>query len=242
MIVDITAGATNLDALAGRAQVLPPPNDPRYDKWRRWLKVVDGEVTTTFLRREVWRNVVSIIQANPAMPPSHFFDFLAHGYMTTQAMAVRRLADVDSRVTSMGVLLLEVAKYPETLSRDRFVSQYPWGTQHLGDRAFDDFAGEGLSHIDPVRVQADLDKLRSAAEATKRYVDRHIAHTDKKRKPADIPSFSELDNAIETSGALLKRYLLLFEQVDRDPIAPIPQYDWIAPFRLAWIVPGEAGP
>ena len=157
-------------------------------------------------------------------------------------MAVRRLADVDSRVTSMGVLLLEVAKYPETISRDRFVSQYPWGMQHLGDRAFDDFAGEGLSHTDPVRVQADVDKLQSAAEATKRYVDRHIAHTDKKRKPVDIPSFSELDNTIETSGALLKRYLLLFEQVDRDPIAPIPQYDWVAPFRLAWIVPGGTGP
>jgi hypothetical protein len=98
---------------------------------------------------------------------------------------------------------------------------------------------KGLSRIDPVRVQTDLDKLQAAAVATKRYVDRHVAHTDKKRRPEDIPSFSELDTAIETSGALLQRYLLLFEQVDRDPIAPIPHYDWVAPFRLPWIVPDD---
>jgi hypothetical protein len=229
----------NLDALAGRERVLPPPNDSRYDKWRKWLKVVDSEITSMFLRRETWRGLVTIIQANPTIPPSHFFDFLAHGYVTMQATAIRRQADVDSRVISLASLLLEVVKYPETVSRRRFVSQYPWGAQYMRDSAFDDFAGKGLSHIDPVRVQTDLDKLQAAAVATKRYVDRHVAHTDKKRRPEDIPSFSELDTAIETSGALLQRYLLLFEQVDRDPIAPIPHYDWVAPFRLPWIVPDD---
>lgn len=232
----------NLDALAGRVRVLPPPNDSRYDKWRKWLKVVDGEVTTMFLRRETWRGLVTIIQANPAIPPSHVFDFLAHGYVAMQATAIRRQADADSRVISMASLLLEIAKYPDTVSRDRFVSQYPWGAQYIGDSAFDGFAGNGGSHIDSVRVQADLDKLQAAAVATKRYVDRHVAHTDKERRPEDIPSFSELDKAIDTCGALLQRYLLLFEQVDRDPIAPIPQYDWVAPFRLPWIVPDDVEP
>jgi hypothetical protein len=80
-----------------------------------------------FLRRETWRGLVTIIQANPAMPPSHVFDFLAHGYVTMQATAIRRQADADSRVISMASLLLEIVKYPDTVSRDRFVSQYPRG-------------------------------------------------------------------------------------------------------------------
>lgn len=240
MGVDIGKDGTNLDELLGRNRVLPPPANSRYEKWKRWLKVADDEVTAMFQRRDTWRGVVAIVRANPAIPTSHFFDFLAHGYVTMQATAIRRQAEINPRVVSLASLLSEVLKQPTLVSRDRFVSQYPWGMQYLGDRAFNDFAGEGGSHIDAVFLQSDLQVLQRAAQSVKAYVDRHVAHTDRKRHAKDLPSYSKIDETLEVFGVLLKRYLLLFEQADRDPIAPIPQYDWMAPFRLAWIAPGRA--
>ncbi len=152
-------------------------------------------------------------------------------------MAIRRQAEISTRVELLASLLHEIAKRPELASRERFVGQYKWGMQHVGDKEFDNFAGVGGGHIRTSLLLKDLQRIDDAAKVAKTYVDRHIAHTDKQRRPNDIPTELSIDEAVDTLGDLLRRYVLLFDQANRDPIAPVILYDWTAPFRLAWIPP-----
>jgi hypothetical protein len=122
------------------------------------------------------------------------------------------------------------------------VSRYNWGIQHIGHRDFDEvFASPDAECIDGERVRSDSETLAASVKPIKRYVDKHIAHYDRSRKPSDVPSFDDLDQAINALGEIFKHYLILLTGADRDPIEPIPQYDWVAPFRMPWIPtdPGE---
>lgn len=243
MSEDLTGGwVDDMDAKLGIKHTSPPPADSKIDKWQRWLSQIDLEITTIFQNRAVWRTVNNIVAANPSLPPSHFFEYMAQTYVTSQAAAVRRQAEIDTRVVSLGILLREIATEPERLSRRWYVSQYPKGTQWMGHEHFTkELAGPGCDHLDPAKVQADLKVLADSTAPIKRYVDQHIAHYDRSRRLDQIPTFNDLDEAIDVLGRLLKRYLLLLRQADRDPIEPVPQYDWVAPFRVPWIAPDQMG-
>jgi hypothetical protein len=231
-----TDAELNLDVLHGRQRLDPAPPDSKVEKWRRWLKEIDGEITTMWLNRDVWKTVNQLVSDNPILPPSHFFEFMAQTYATAQAAAVRRQAEVSDRVVSLGTLLTEIAGDPQRLTRQRFVGAYDWGMQWMGDEAFDErFAGPGADDIDPGRVADDLVRLNEAAMRIKGYVDQHVAHYDRSRRLDEIPTFDNLDTAIDVLGDLLRRYILLLEQADRAMIAPVPQYDWLGPFRVPWL-------
>lgn len=169
------------------------------------------------------------------MPPSHFFDLQALNYSTAQAVAVRRQAEVSARVVTLGRLLKDISEHPEVLSRERYVAMWPWGMQHLGDEFFTEWAGEGGDHVDPARVSSDFDSLYRRCETVKRYVDTRLAHAEP-RRPSDSPiTFNDLDGAIDAFGELIRTYTALLTAVDRAYIEPVPQYDWCAPFRVAWL-------
>ncbi|HXC77097.1 MAG TPA: hypothetical protein VNU19_08590, partial [Candidatus Acidoferrum sp.] len=183
--------------------------------------------------RAVWRAVNGMIAVHPAMPPSHFFAVQAQNYATTQAVAVRRQADVSGQVITLGGLLADIAGKPEHLTRERYVSMYPWGMQHLGDRDFDAFTHAGGAHVDPTLVASDQRRLSDQSQSIRTYVNRRLAHFDK--KPPPVPNFDDLDAAIDTLGSLFHKYNLLLTGADRAFMEPIPQYDWLAPFRIPWM-------
>lgn len=222
----------NFDEAAGRTQIHAPPSDSRVEKWKAWLKQIDEDVTGIYTNRVVWKTINEIVANHPDMPASHYFAIQAQNYATTQAVAVRRQAEVGGQVITLARLLAELAWDPQRMTRDRFVSMYPWGMQHIGDEEFDSFAVSGESHIDPVRLGQDQATLSTRCDHVRRYVNTRLAHFGETATPP--PTFDDLDTAIDTLGSLFKRYTLLLEGADRR-IEPVPQYDWLAPFRIAWI-------
>ena len=174
----------NFDEVSGRRRVRPPRRDSRYEKWCRWLKEIDRELTDVYLNRALWRAVNEIVRAKPDMPPSHFFDLQALNYSTAQAVAVRRQAEVSDRVVTLGRLLKDIFDFPEVLTRQRYVALYPWGRQYFGDLYFNKWAGEGGNHVDPANVWSDLDDLYQKCEGVRRYVDTRLAHAER-RRPTD---------------------------------------------------------
>jgi hypothetical protein len=84
------------------------PPDSRIEKWRRWLDPrIDTEILTMHAHRDVYLKVVEITQQHGSLPPSHFFDYLASWYGTTQTAAIRRQADTNPRVVSLARLMTE---------------------------------------------------------------------------------------------------------------------------------------
>lgn len=66
------------------------------------------------------------------------------------------------------------------------------------------------------------------------YTNKHVAHLDKvgMRK---FPTYVELDACIDTIERLAKDCTLLLEQSALTTAVPSIQYDWMAPFRVAWL-------
>ena len=140
-------------------------------------------------------------------------------------------------VVSLARLLADIAEHPASASRHRYVSLYPRGMQWVGDREFDKFAGESGDHVEAEAVRQDLELLRRKSDAIRRYVNKRIAHHEESPPPSFVtPTFSDLDEAIDTLGTLFRRYALMLTAVDRSVMTPVPQYDWLAPFRIPWIL------
>jgi hypothetical protein len=233
-MVPARSPAPDPDEAFGVRYTRPAPPDSGHDKWCRWINEIDTEVTTLFLARTTWQTVMGIVSDHPSMPPSHFFDFVTGGYVAMQTMAVRRQCEVSDRVVSLARLLAEIQAHPEIVSRERYVGCYPRGTQWIGHREFDDFAAETGAHVSGEVVATDLVRLRELAEPVKQYVYRRLAHFDK-APPDVIPVFDDLDIAIDAIGDAFRKYLRLLTGADRTPIAPVANYDWLAPFCIPWL-------
>ena len=97
-------------------------DDPRIEKWHRWFEQgITDDVYTMHLERFAWKRMEEIVNGNPALngTESYLWEFLFNTYAKTQAIAVRRQADTDDQVASLGRLVREVA---ESHSETRFRS------------------------------------------------------------------------------------------------------------------------
>ena len=92
--------------------------------------------------------------------------------------------------------------------------------------------GQGTRHIDPSAVNADVETLRQATSAVERYGTKRVAHLDVVG-PTDVPTFEEIEAALELLRTLLKKSMMLLKAVAYHD--PVRSYDWKAIFREPWI-------
>jgi hypothetical protein len=238
------AGA-NLDEVFGRTPVKLPPLNSRREKWLRWIDRIREDTIFAFTSRSMWRGVNQIIADNPDIPDSHFFFYWGESYVSRQASAIRREADTRDDVAALGRLLLELVDTPELITRQWFVSGYDWGMQHMGDEHFDRWTtGRGSLEdvLDPAVPARDLALLRTSAEMIRDDVNARIAHRSKREPPpkSGALTFKDLDDALDVMGELVVKYLAFLTHGGWS-LEAIPQYDWVAPFRIPWIKPPADG-
>ncbi len=105
--------------------------------------------------------------------------------------------------------------------------------QWRGDDEFDELAGAGGAHVDPDLVDQDRHELSKHSESIRRHVDKQLAHFEALKSDATIPTFADLDVAIDALGSTFRKYARLLTGADRPVMKPMPQYDWLAPFAVA---------
>jgi hypothetical protein len=210
--------------------------DTLYEKWKGWIEKIYNETITLFSYRSFYRGVGEMTQNNQNIPPSSFFDALGSWYATTQSIAVRRQTDLDRQAVSVARLLSNMAANPTVMTRSRYTSMYDdeghWQTRANG--TYDKYAGEGAETIAPERYQADLDEFLKVAQPIKDYVDRMVAHNDQ-RELTDLPTFKDLNAAIDLLESLLNKYMVLLTATSVPSADPVHQADWKAAFRVPWL-------
>jgi hypothetical protein len=209
--------------------------DSRIEKWRRWCNgPISTDVHTMHLHRYALREVGDIIDANDELPPSYFFEYLLDTYAVAQAVAVRRQAETNARVITLGRLITEVRDDPERLTRTFWVGLWEDGDRMklaIAEAAFTkQFAPDDGKHLDPRIPEHDLQTLGAAAQSVAGFVDQYLAHADAKPR-ADLPTFSELDDAVDAIGQLFSKYVNLLTASSLTTLVPVIQHDWLAVFR-----------
>ena len=67
------------------------------------------------------------------------------------------------------------------------------------------------------------------------WVDENVAHLHP--EPLGYaPTFAELDEALEAVGDIFIRWNAIIAGIGLISIQPFPQYDWVAPLRVPWII------
>lgn len=216
--------------------------DSKIEKWQGWVQgdYIQAEILRMHLNRGILREVFEMAQ-EADLPPSYFWDYLRELYGTAQAVAIRRQAEVDDRVITLGKLLSEMATDAHRVTREFYCGMYSEGDdddhwQLVANRNFDErMAGEaGGDHLDPSIPAADLGTLRSRAAVVKKFVDEHLAHSDAKRDPPGA-TFEDINGAIDTIGDIFGKYYEFLTASGWAMLEPTIQHNWKAVFRRAWL-------
>lgn len=210
------------------------------------------------LQRDAYMKVTGILAANPTLPDSYWWEFMVDTYITTQAMAVRRQADVDKRVASLIRIMLELKTRPQLITREYWIGLWRddpddarWIKQEAERGWATQYAGSTGDYLDPAIPAEDYETLTSAASKVNRFVNRHIAHSQStihqpnRNQPPDVDAASpdttlsakEVHDVIDVIGDLFKKYYNLLTASSYVFLVPVIQHDWLAAFRVPWMPP-----
>jgi len=205
-------------------------------EWDGLLDRIDGDIENLLLRRYVFREVRTIVDSNPRLhKPSIFYEWMTSTYAASAIMTLRRQADQGKDAVSLWKLLMGIREHAEVLTRIRHVAFYDTSIAGIGEREFDELAGIGQPYMDSRRVQTDATSLQHVTEKLRDYATKRIAHT-LDTAPKQIPTFTDLDAAIDLVEVLTKKYKLLIRGQGGD-ILPTVAFPWKAIFTETWIPP-----
>jgi hypothetical protein len=213
-------------------------------KWKKQIDKIQQQILHLHHQRAMWREMSDAVATSSEHDDRSFFlDHYTSMYVDGAAMAVRRLAvDTGQRQEiSLGILVADIAANPCAITRNDFLARYEdndddrdWAREdwlRIGQETWDrDWGDPQTGCLNVAAIQADLELLRSTAEKVKGFTDRTVAHIDS-RGAKNLPTFNDLDLAIDTLGRLFKKYAALITGSGWAHLEPTMQGDWKRPFR-----------
>lgn len=203
------------------------------------LKQIKDSVSNLLWNRLFFREFMSIVEVNPQLPENNYFIvWIWENYLYNAAMGVRRFVDKDQRSISLYLLLKDIIKNPEILSRERYVALFK-ETGFADDydyinQDFDKLVGKGENHLDPGDLEKDIQQLLERTKVLTTYVNKTVAHLDKE-KLEKLPTIKDLDDSIDLLVKLVQKYYAIFNAEGIDLQAPVPQRPWKNIFKVPWI-------
>ena len=222
---------------------------PKLEKWLRWMKDIENEISHLLGDVEAFRRVREIVNANPRIQKPHrFYRYLFDSYISHAIIGLRRQIKSNTDSISIARLLEEIANAPQELSFNYYCSLLtrPLSPPELAiiKHDFKQHADASGTHVCPRMVEDDLDELRKTTIACEEYADKRIAHRDK-REPKLVKTYEDLEEELNRSLEVLRqtfeKYYLLFH-AGSTTVKPTYQGDWKAIFSEPWMrdSPGSA--
>lgn len=177
--------------------------EDRRNRLVAWLEVIKEDVQDLMYDHYVFWEVQDILRANPkASSASGLFNqWMASSFIQSAAVGVRRQAKANDDSVSLKRFLKEVRQFPELVSRDVYLAFFAaspaWLTESNGIGYFDSLAGPGGPHIQTSVVDQQMAELDAAVNSVEHYVDRRIAHYDKRGLAKPVPTFKDLEGALK---------------------------------------------
>jgi hypothetical protein len=220
----------------------------KIDKWLKWLNLLDKYIYELLWSRYIFLQLQTIIKNNQNLhDDDYFFEWICINFSKSVSVAIRLQLECKSSVITLGRLLFEIQQSPDILTLKRFESLFTDGytqdtdkervfysvRQKIARREFKTFGGKVVKHVDPVIVCQDVAKLHTACSPIKQYVNKRVAHHDKKKFLA-FPSYNELFISIDTIVEVYKKYTHLLRGIPYE-VKIQPLWDWKDIFKVAWI-------
>lgn len=215
--------------------------EERRDRLICWFRKIMADVQDLLLDDYLFRALQEIVRTNPNFEGRSglFTQWMASGYAQAAAVGIRRHAKADHDSISLRRGLEEVKSYPSLISRDHYLELFEGRPEWLVEQATEDFAeiaGTDGTHIKVESVEEHLAELREAVQAIEHYVDRRVAHYDRRGLVQPAPTFGDLTNALNKLEAIFEFYWR-FLTGESSELLPHPQFDWQDVFSFPWVPP-----
>jgi hypothetical protein len=226
------------------------------DDWQRWRERFDkthNGVLWLFHNRSIWRTIMAMLDANPAVARGDHAEFwLRTCYTDSQLIGIRRETDGDSNGTGMMRSLNSLASTPRMATREWYEEQirqlgYMGADFREGAAVFNRFADPGEPFINRARVRQDIAELKAVIDRVNTFTTKTRAHRDARINPAVPPllpiTWIDLDTAIDAVGWIIKKYYSLCHPGESlSLLTPLKTPLWTQMFQAAWMPPGFALP
>jgi hypothetical protein len=205
-----------------------------------WLETIYADLQRLLLNDHLFWEFQEIVEQNDEFLKASglFTQFIAAAYTQSAAVGVRRHAKSDKDSVSIVRFLREVRDHPQIVSREHYIGLYEgkesWHIE-IGQHHFDRVAGKGSLHLPPELADQQIQEVKRAVEKIEHYVDRRVAHYDKRELARPVPKFSELTDALKALERIVILYWPLLKGPSMTTIVPTILYDWKDIFRFAWI-------
>ena len=206
----------------------------------QWLEAILKDIQDLLLDDYIFWELQSLVAANPNFKesPGLFTQWMASCFIQATATGVRRQAKINDDSISLARFLAEVEKYPNLVSRGHYMSLYDgkeaWYVE-IGAHDFDDVAGSGAAHLPTDLIRRQISDLKAAVDGIEHYVDRRVAHYDKRGLAKPTPTFADLTAALSTLERLVILYWRLLKGGSYQRLLPTIQFDWQQIFRFGWL-------
>lgn len=207
-------------------------------KWRSWLDEIGHELGWLLTGRDFFWRLQEIVESNKKIQSPHVLhNWIADNYVAKVTTGIRKIVDKKESV-SLYRVIWGIKKNPDVITREYFVGQWHDGVSKqmgIADETFDAFAKAGEQRVDPGRLDADMRELSEGTRLIKVFTDKWIAHWDENRDNVQMPTFGDLDRALDIVDSVWCKYRLLLERSAPDTRKPAMALDWEAPLRHRWI-------
>ncbi len=187
--------------------------------------------------RQVWDSYRILYNTAPASAheDATFSSWVAENYLRRQAMAIRRQVDTHRDVISLAHLIQRVRRYPDVLSRERYLKRTAgWLRREEANRVFDSIFGVGHDHIDANIPRADLATLKTRTAKVVDWVTNEVAHYNKAKGTFGTGlQFRDLDDSIDLIAHLSVKYREWI--LGSSMLTTVAMYPWVHIFREAWL-------
>lgn len=224
-------------------------NLQKLEKWNRWLGAAnsDGsiahELANLALIREIHSGLRQMVDNNKNLQKhSAFYSVVQMTYSQSALMYIRRQVRKDDDSVGLIMLARDISNNCDLITKEFYADLYALGKpdkecdewKRLGERDFSKYFGGAIGDsLDPQIIKEDVQNLERVFADSSGFTDRRLAHLDK-REPTSIPMYSEIESWCQVLNDILKKYMLLLQDVDYK-IEPILQHDWKSIFRAAWL-------
>ena len=212
---------------------------------RNWTKEVEQlwqETSYLFWSRKLYRAVGHMFQTNHALQKcgADVWQWIRLLYGREAVMGIRREMDHQPNAVSLLNLLHEVESNAHVLTRERHRANFGGLQTVMGRKVNDLFEkaggppGPGLpsDHIRAEAIAEDCKALEKATAGAVKYANLVLAH--RQPVPPTLP-FKEVDEALGALFVCFRKYYSLITGSGLMSPTPVPQFDWLRPFRMAWI-------
>jgi hypothetical protein len=187
---------------------------------------------------------MDVVRANAGtQDPPDFVEWIARNYAESAAIAVRRLTDgpKDKRSVSVVRLLHEIRSHPKLLSRDWFRRSHRARRQPSawGDDLLNRMIGQNARSLHGRWCQGQSRRLAAATRSLRRFVDKAIAHRDRRGLLGRLPTFDELHKAMDEIDRVLMSVNVVLTGEGLISAYAVPLGLWRRVFEKPWLAPNR---